>query len=344
MEHQPGKAGHRPLALTLGEPAGIGPDIALLAWLRREDLKLPPFYLLGDAAFIAQRAKALGLKVPVAEVGAAAACATFAQALPVVATGKHATAEPGKPDSSSADAAVTSIRCAVADVAAGRAAAVVTNPIAKSVLYRAGFRHPGHTEFLAELAASNGKTPQPVMMLWSPALAVVPVTIHLSLREAIAELSTDLIVSTARIVAASLESRFGIAHPRLALSGLNPHAGEDGSLGSEDKTIVAPAVEILRAEGIDARGPLPADTMFHEAARKTYDCAICMYHDQALIPIKTIAFDDGVNVTLGLPFIRTSPDHGTAFDIAGTGRANPASLIAALRLAARMAETPARVP
>jgi 4-hydroxythreonine-4-phosphate dehydrogenase len=214
------------------------------------------------------------------------------------------------------------------------------------VLYRAGFKHPGHTEYLAELAATDGKAPQPVMMLWSPALAVVPVTIHLSLREAIAQLSTDLIVSTAQIVAASLKSRFGVARPRLALSGLNPHAGEDGSLGSEDKAIVAPAVEILRAEGIDARGPLPADTMFHEAARKTYDCAICMYHDQALIPIKTIAFDEGVNVTLGLPFIRTSPDHGTAFDIAGTGRANPASLIAALRLAARMAETsvPARVP
>ena len=345
MEHQPRKAGNQPLALTLGEPAGIGPDIALLAWLRRDELKLPPFYLLGDSAFIARRAKALGLEVPVAEVGAAEACAAFAQALPVAATGKRATAEPGKPDTSSADAAITSIRGAVADVRAGLASAVVTNPIAKSVLYRAGFRHPGHTEFLAELAASNGKTPQPVMMLWSPALAVVPVTIHLSLREAIAELSTDLIVSTARIVAAGLKSRFGLAHPRLALSGLNPHAGEDGSLGSEDKTIVAPAVEILRGEGIDARGPLPADTMFHEAARKTYDCAICMYHDQALIPIKTIAFDDGVNVTLGLPFIRTSPDHGTAFDIAGSGRANPASLIAALRLAARMAEmsVPAQV-
>jgi 4-hydroxythreonine-4-phosphate dehydrogenase len=344
MEDQPRKAGNQPLALTLGEPAGIGPDIALLAWLRRDEFKLPPFYLLGDAAFIIRRAKALGLNVPVAEVGTAEAYVAFARALPVAATRKHATAEPGKPDASSADAAIASIRQAVGDVVAGRAAAVVTNPIAKSVLYRAGFRHPGHTEFLAELAASNGKTPQPVMMLWSPALAVVPVTIHLSLREAIAQLSTDLIVSTARIVAASLKRRFGVARPRLALSGLNPHAGEDGSLGGEDKAIVAPAVEMLRGEGIDARGPLPADTMFHEAARKTYDCAICMYHDQALIPIKTIAFDDGVNVTLGLPFIRTSPDHGTAFDIAGTGRANPASLIAALRLAARMAETPARVP
>jgi len=176
-----------------------------------------------------------------------------------------------------------------------------------------------------------------VMMLWSPLLAVVPVTIHLSLRDAIAQLTTDLIVSTARIVALGLKTSFGLTRPRLALSGLNPHAGEDGSLGSEDRAIVAPAVEILRKEGIDARGPLPADTMFHDAARKTYDCAICMYHDQALIPIKTLAFDDGVNVTLGLPFVRTSPDHGTAFDIAGTGRANPASLVAALRLAARMA-------
>jgi 4-hydroxythreonine-4-phosphate dehydrogenase len=344
MEHRPRKAGDRPLALTLGEPAGIGPDIALLAWLRRQELKLPPFYILGDGAFLAERARALRVDVKLAETDAAQAGAKFAEALPVVATGNRVTAQPGKPDGSSADAAIASIRQAVGDVVAGRAAAVVTNPIAKSVLYRAGFRHPGHTEFLAELAAGNGKTPQPVMMLWSPELAVVPVTIHLALREAIAQLSTELIVSTARIVAASLKSRFGLARPRLALSGLNPHAGEDGSLGSEDKAIVAPAVEILRTEGIDARGPLPADTMFHEAARKTYDCAICMYHDQALIPIKTIAFDDGVNVTLGLPFIRTSPDHGTAFDIAGTGRANPASLIAALRLAARMAETPAQTP
>ncbi len=222
---------------------------------------------------------------------------------------------------------------------AGKAAAVVTNPIAKNVLYRAGFGHPGHTEFLAELAAKDGVVPQPVMMLWSPELAVVPVTIHLSLREALALLTTDLIVSTARIVVADMMARFGLVRPRLAVSGLNPHAGEDGTLGTEDIEIVAPAVEILRGEGIDVRGPMPADTLFHKAARATYDCAICMYHDQALIPIKTIAFEDAVNVTLGLPFVRTSPDHGTAFDIAGTGRANPSSLIAALRLAARMAAT-----
>jgi 4-hydroxythreonine-4-phosphate dehydrogenase len=177
------------------------------------------------------------------------------------------------------------------------------------------------------------------MMLWSPVLAVVPVTIHLPLRDAVTTLSSDLIVSTARILVADLKARFGLTAPRLAVTGLNPHAGEDGTLGTEDQDIVAPAVEILRAEGIAVRGPLPADTLFHDAARKTYDCAICMYHDQALIPIKTIAFDDAVNVTLGLPFIRTSPDHGTAFDIAGTGRANPASLIAALRLAAHMAAT-----
>ena len=329
----------KPLALTLGEPAGIGPDIAIKAWLSRNELKLPAFYLLGDRDFVAKRAKILGLNIELACVGAEQAVAAFASALPIVATGRVATAQPGQPDETSAEAALASIRRAVADVVAGQASAVVTNPIAKSVLYRAGFRHPGHTEFLAELAASGGHAPQPVMMLWSPVLAVVPVTIHLPLRDAVTTLSSDLIVSTARILVADLKARFGLAAPRLAVTGLNPHAGEDGTLGTEDQDIVAPAVEILRAEGIAVRGPLPADTLFHDAARKTYDCAICMYHDQALIPIKTIAFDDAVNVTLGLPFIRTSPDHGTAFDIAGTGRANPASLIAALRLAARMAAT-----
>ncbi len=279
----------KPLALTTGEPAGIGPDIALMAWLRRDELKLPAFYLIGDRDHLDNRARVLGLEVKLADVRAENAIGTFASALPVVATGHAATARPGLPDDSSAGAALASIRHAVGDVIAGRAGAVVTNPIAKRVLYRAGFRHPGHTEFLAELAATGGHTPQPVMMLWSPALAVVPVTIHLRLRDAIARLSSDLIVTTARIVVAALQARFGIARPRLAVSGLNPHAGEDGSLGTEDQTIVAPAIEILP-----------------------------------------------VNVTLGLPFIRTSPDHGTAFDIAGTGRANPSSLIAALRLAARM--------
>ncbi len=328
----------KPLALTLGEPAGIGPDIALAAWARRKELALPPFYVVADRGFLDGRARKLGLTIPTATVAPARAIETFADALPVVDSGTKATAEPGKPDDSSAGAAIASIRHAVDDVRAGHAAAVVTNPIAKSVLYRVGFKHPGHTEYLAELAANGAQQPpRPVMMLWSPTLAVIPVTIHVALREAVAQLTTRDIVETCTIAVAELKRWFGIANPRIAVSGLNPHAGEDATLGKEDVEIVAPAVASLKASGIDARGPLPADTMFHEAARKTYDCAVCMYHDQALIPIKTLAFADAVNVTLGLPFIRTSPDHGTAFDIAGTGRANPSSLIASLRLAARMA-------
>jgi len=214
----------------------------------------------------------------------------------------------------------------------------VTNPVAKNVLYNSGFAEPGHTEFLAKLVQeASGKWLRPVMMLWSPELAVVPVTIHLPLREIFKQLSVELVVETGRIVARDLAKRFGLPRPRLAIAGLNPHAGEAGTLGDEDRAIVAPAVAALVAEGIDARGPLPGDSMFHEAARASYDAALCMYHDQALIPIKTLAFDHAVNVTLGLPFVRTSPDHGTAFDIAGTGTADPTSLIAALRLAARLA-------
>ena len=230
---------------------------------------------------------------------------------------------------------------------AGAAAAIVTNPVAKNVLYNWGFAEPGHTEFLATLVReATGKALRPVMMLWSPELAVVPVTIHLPLREIFEHLSIGLVVETGRIVAHDLAARFRVARPRLAIAGLNPHAGENGALGEEDRTIVAPAVAQLIAEGIDARGPLPADSLFHEAARATYDAALCMYHDQALIPIKTLAFDHAVNVTLGLPFVRTSPDHGTAFDIAGTGTADATSLVAALRLAAQlaMADSLASVP
>ncbi|RYX93459.1 MAG: 4-hydroxythreonine-4-phosphate dehydrogenase PdxA [Bradyrhizobiaceae bacterium] len=327
----------KPLALTLGEPAGIGPDIAIAAWMNRRALDLPPFYLLGDRDFIAARAQALGHDITLADATPATAVDLFADTLPVVSTGHVVTAQARRPDASSAPAAIASIRQAVADVEAGHAGAVVTNPIAKSVLYRAGFAHPGHTEFLAELAAKDGKVPLPVMMLWSPELAVVPVTIHVALRDAIDQLNGPLITATARVVVNDMKARFGIQRPRIAVAGLNPHAGEDGSMGDEELAFIQHAVTVLQNEGIDARGPLPADTMFHPAARATYDCAICMYHDQALIPIKTIAFDHGVNVTLGLPFIRTSPDHGTAFDIAGTGKANPSSLIAALKLAARMA-------
>jgi len=327
----------KPLALTIGEPAGIGPDIALAAWLRRNEEALPSFYLIGDRAALDRRAARLGLRVPTADATPAEADGLFARALPVVDAGVHATALPGTPDASSAAIAIAAIRRAVADVEAGDASALVTNPIAKSVLTRAGFAHPGHTEFLAELAAHGGAVPRPVMLLWSETLAVVPVTVHLPLRQAIDTLSAELIVETVRILAADLTRRLGIAKPRIAVAGLNPHAGEDGTLGLEDRDIIAPAIATLRAGGLDVRGPLPADTMFHAAARAHYDCAVGMYHDQALIPLKTLAFDDGVNVTLGLPFVRTSPDHGTAFDIAGTGRANPNSLIAALRLAARMA-------
>ena len=328
----------QPLALTLGEPAGIGPDLALAIWRRRAELDIPPFYIVGDADFLSRRANRLGLRVPMQTVELKRAAAVFRTALPVVALDITVTAEPGRPDRSSAPAAIAAIRRGVADVMAGSAAAVVTNPVAKNVLYNSGFAEPGHTEFLATLMQqASGKMLRPVMMLWSPELAVVPVTIHLPLKEIFEHLSVGLMVETGRIVAHDLVTRFGLARPRLAIAGLNPHAGEAGMLGEEDRAIVAPAVATLRAEGIDARGPLPADSMFHAQARSSYDAALCMYHDQALIPIKTLAFDHAVNVTLGLPFMRTSPDHGTAFDIAGKGTADPTSLIAALRLAARLA-------
>lgn len=326
------------LALTLGEPSGIGPDLTLAVWQRRVEFNLPPFYAIGDVDFYRRRARSLGLDVPVTASTPAQARETFTRALPVVSLDLDITAPPGQPDATSAPAAIASIRHAVADVMAGRASAVVTNPIAKSVLYRGGFAEPGHTEYLAKLAEeATGNHYRPVMLLWSRELAVVPVTIHLPLKDVVSQLSTQLIVETGRIVARDLAMRFGIARPRIAVAGLNPHAGEDGALGEEDAAIVAPAVAQLRADGIDAVGPLPADTMFHERARATYDVAMCMYHDQALIPIKTLAFDHGVNVTLGLPFVRTSPDHGTAFNIAGTGKADPASLVAAIALAARLA-------
>ena len=328
----------RSLALTLGEPAGIGPELTLLAWKRRDALALPPFYVVADKDFLAGLAYRLQLAVPIAAVSPAEAASVFARALPVIDLGLPVTAAPGRPDATSGPAAIASIRAAVADVLAQRALAVVTNPVAKTVLYRSGFAEPGHTEYLAKLTEeATGVPVQAVMMLWSPDLAVVPVTIHLPLREVPDRLTIDLIVNTGRISARGLRDRFGIDRPRVAVAGLNPHAGEAGALGGEDHSIVAPAVAQLRAEGIEARGPIAADTLFHRAARATYDAALCMYHDQALIPIKTLAFDHAVNVTLGLPFVRTSPDHGTAFDIAGSGRADPSSLAAALRLAGRLA-------
>jgi 4-hydroxythreonine-4-phosphate dehydrogenase len=326
-----------PLALTMGEPAGIGAEIALKAWVKR-GAGICPFFMIDDPRRLAALASRIGLAVPIRPIGRPGdAAAAFAQALPVLAVELPRPVEPGRPDPANAGAVVESIKRAVALAQSGEAAALVTNPINKHVLYQAGFRHPGHTEFLAELAASGGPAPTPVMMLASPELRVVPVSIHVPLRQAIATLTTERIVEIGRITAAGLARDCGIAEPRIAVAGLNPHAGESGAIGREDIEIVAPAVAQLARAGIRAIGPLPPDTMFHAEARAGYDAALCMYHDQALIPLKTLDFFGGVNVTLGLPFVRTSPDHGTAFDIAGTGKANETSLIAALAMAASMA-------
>ena len=331
-----------PIVVSAGEPAGIGSDIAIAATLRRieGDASIPRLVLIGSSEHLSARAEILGCDVPIKSARAFEDCVNVApDLLPVLELDHPMTALPGKPVESDATAVIEAIRTGVDLIHKGKAAALVTLPINKKSLYDSGFDHPGHTEFLGALAQDfdNVDLVQPVMMLAGPELKAVPVTIHIPLRDVPEALTTDLISDTGRIVARDMARWFGISTPRLAFSGLNPHAGEDGSLGSEDEDIIAPAVEALRSEGINCTGPLPADTMFHAAAREKYDVALCMYHDQALIPAKALGFDDSVNVTLGLPFIRTSPDHGTAFDIAGTGKANPASFIAALKLAAQMA-------
>ncbi|MBP2290347.1 4-hydroxythreonine-4-phosphate dehydrogenase PdxA [Azospirillum rugosum] len=336
-----GAAVRPPLAVTMGEPAGIGGEIVLKAWAARDAADgqgdVPPFVLLDDPDRLTRLAARIGLDVPVRAVSSAAeAGGVFAHALPVLPQALAAPVEPGRPDPANGAAVIASIDRAVALVRSGEAAAVVTNPIQKSALYAAGFRHPGHTEYLAHLA---GMTDEPVMMLAARDLRVVPVTIHVSLRDAVNQLTTAAILHAGRVTAAGLARDFGIERPRLAVAALNPHAGEDGSMGREEIEIIAPAVAALRAEGIDAIGPRPSDTLFHAAARGGFDAALCMYHDQALIPLKTIDFDTGVNITLGLPFVRTSPDHGTALDIAGTGKAGASSLIAAMQTADRMART-----
>ncbi len=335
-----GSGGQLPLALTLGEPAGIGPDIALMAWHDRTRHQLPAFAAYGDASALADRARLLGLDAAIEVIGQAAhAPAVFDRALPVIDIALARPTQVGRPDSANGRAVITSIERATSDVARGAAAALVTGPIAKSVLYEAGFRHPGHTEFLAELAARHNPGPdyKPVMMLAAEELRVVPLTIHVALASVPAMITASSIIETCRIMHRALVSDFGIATPRIAVAGLNPHAGEDGTMGTEDRDVISPAIAALQAEGLAVTGPHSADTLFHDAARRRYDAALAMYHDQALIPIKTLAFDRGVNVTLGLPFVRTSPDHGTAFDIAGTGRASAISLIEALRLAHRLA-------
>ena len=324
-----------PLALTMGDPAGIGLELALSAWRQGAGLGAP-FFLLADPKAVERIDRRLGLATPIEITTPARAAAVFAHALPIVALAARADAEPGRPDPACAPAILESISRAVGYVHSGEARAVVTNPIAKKTLYDAGFRHPGHTEFLGELAVAWGAPATPVMMIWSPLLAVVPVTIHIPLAEVPRALTRAIIEATARIVERELRQRFRLEKPRIAVAGLNPHAGEGGAMGREEIETIAPAIETLRAEGLDIFGPLPADTMFHARAREKYDVALTMYHDQGLIPAKTLAFDEGVNVTLGLPFVRTSPDHGTAFDIAGRGVADASSLVAALKLAARL--------
>jgi 4-hydroxythreonine-4-phosphate dehydrogenase len=305
-----------PILVTMGEPAGVGPEVAAAAFRALDGrIGTHPLKIVGDPALF----PALPLEA-------------------LIPTRTRATRTPGKSDPANAAAITGAIEIAAAACLKGDAAAMVTAPIHKAVLAGAGFAFPGHTEFLAHLTGAK----RPVMMLASDMLRVVPLTIHMPVARVPAAIDQAGVFETADIILAALKRDFGIAHPRLAVAGLNPHAGEDGVLGGEDAAIIAPAVAALRARGFSVRGPLSADTLFHAEARKTYDAALCMYHDQALIPIKTLSFWDGVNVTLGLPIVRTSPDHGTAFDIAGTGKADHRSMLAAIRLAAQMADMRAR--
>lgn len=320
----------RALALTMGDPAGIGGEIAVGAWRRRAEL--PPFFVIDDV----DRLGAIAAPDPVIEIDdPAEAPAAFAQALPVLPVPLPAPSYPGVAEPANACATLEAIDRAVKLTRDRRAAGIVTNPVTKRLLQEgAGFAFPGHTEYLADL----GGVDRTVMMLVAPGLRVVPVTIHVPLVDVAQQLSPALIVETAHIVHSALIRDFGILRPRLAISGLNPHAGEGGTMGREEIDVITPALEMLRGEGMDVSGPLPADTMFHPAARERYDAALTMYHDQGLVAIKTLDFARGVNVTLGLPFIRTSPDHGTAYDIAGTGRADPTSLIEAIRLAGEISQ------
>lgn len=328
-----------PLLLTLGEPAGIGPELALMTWLKRKELQLPPFAIVGDPAHLKNVSKHLGLGVSIATVDPDNILQVLDQNLPVIPVELGGPVTFGLLDKINAQAVIKAIETAVDIVRQGIAKAIVTGPIQKSILADTGFKYPGHTEFLASLATSwpgIDTAPRPVMMLASDEMRVVPATIHIPLSGVSDALSTEMLVETGQIIAHALVDCFGVATPRLRFCGLNPHAGENGKMGNEEIDIIAPAVSLLQQGGISADGPFAADTMFHKSARDQYDVAVAMYHDQALIPIKTLAFDQAVNVTLGLPFIRTSPDHGTALDIAGTGTASCASLIAAIRMADTM--------
>jgi 4-hydroxythreonine-4-phosphate dehydrogenase len=321
-----------PLAVSLGDPAGIGPECVAKAWAARHDRALPPFFAVGDARSVARVWNG-----PIATIDdPRAAAAAFAMALPVLTVADAGEIVPGEPDVAGARCALQSLELALGLVRSGSARALVTAPVSKAQLYAIGYTHPGQTEFVADrcgIAADNA-----VMMLAGPDLKVVPITTHIPLVEVPRVLTIELIVAKARATARGLTRNFGLAAPRLVLAGLNPHAGEGGAIGREEIDVLEPAIALLQAEGIDITGPWPADTLFHPRARARYDAALCCYHDQALVPIKTLYFDEGVNMTLGLPIVRTSPDHGTAFAIAGQDRAEPGATIAAIALAAEAAD------
>ena len=315
------------LAISAGDPAGIGPEIIGKCWAARDAQSLPGFFAIGDP-----RAFQAVWDGPIAVIGdPAEASGHFATALPVLPVTGNAPVVPGQPDLDGARCALQALEMGVGLARAGTVRAIVTGPIAKIQLQQVGFNFPGQTEFIAE--ACGVSRLNVAMLLAGPSLRVVPITVHIGIAQVPAALSIDLIVNRARAAAKGMARNFGIERPRLAMAGLNPHAGEQGSMGSEESEIIRPAIDILRAEGFDIAGPLPADTMFHAAARARYDVALCQYHDQALIPVKALHFDHAVNMTLGLPIVRTSPDHGTAFDIAGKNRASPSSMIAAIRMA-----------
>ena len=325
-----------PLAISMGEPAGIGPDLILQLYAQRAEYELPPFVVVGSMAFLAARARRLGLNINFAQTSVAEATAQFPVALPVCHIEGLVPDKPGETSPLSGRLVMESIARAVSETLAGACRAVVTAPIHKAALYAAGFRYPGHTEYIASLCANGEGAPMPVMMMVHEDLRVVPLTIHVPLREVPHLITPKLIRDTVLVVEHDLRTRFGVEDPRIALTGLNPHAGESGSIGTEDRDIILPAVIDLQHNGTRVDGPISADTIFHLPNWKKYDAVIAMYHDQALIPIKTIAFDQGVNVTFGLPLVRTSPDHGTAFELAGTGKASVSSMLAAIRLAERI--------
>jgi 4-hydroxythreonine-4-phosphate dehydrogenase len=322
-----------PLAVSMGEPAGIGPDLLLRLYAERAELKLPPFIVYGNIGFLRQRSARLGLDLKIVATPHEQAATVFASTLPVIDIEGAVPDRPGEPSPLSARVVIEAISRATADTLRGTCRALVTAPIHKAVLYGAGFGFPGHTEFLAVLCANGGTPKLPVMMLAHEDLRVVPLTVHVPLAQVPALITTELINTTVRTLAHDLRLRFGIAEPRLALTGLNPHSGEGGKMGTEELDVIGPAITGLQQEGFAVEGPIPADTVFHPPHWRRYDAVVAMYHDQALIPIKAVAFKGAVNVTLGLPIVRTSPDHGTAFDIAGTGKGSTWSFLAAMRLA-----------